>query len=372
MANETSDLPSQTQRRDRRLDISERPEDERKQRLVLTVAGVLILAIAGVLIAGFVIVFVFPTKEDVVRVNDARYSRGDMVKVVRVSQSAADTVGQKFDATKDIFGVLQRMVENEIISQTAPSMGITITEEQVDVDVRSLLEARGTATAGKDAGQVEREFRERYGSYLNLLQMSEEEHRKLVRQRLLRVRFRAFIGDTVPTVAEHVHLYRLTIPRTGEIDIMMTKFEDAVGDNTEPLHLHMAFKEISKEFSQDTGMVLRNGGEIGWIPLNIMPKTEFAFFQLEPGKLSHPVPQIDDPNRIQFFMISERNPAQDVTPAHLESLKSDALQNWLNDEREKHDIFVTFNQEVYFWIIEQLAITSRATPEAQAGGSTGF
>ena len=272
MANEASDLPSQTARRDRRLEISDRPEIRRRQRLLLAVSGLFVLAVAGILIAGFVIVFVFPNKEDVVRVNDARYSRGDMVKIVRVSQTAAEAFGQQFDATQDIFSVLQRLVENEIIAQTAPAMGITVTDEQVDADIRFSLEPRGSAAAGKDTGQVQREFRERYGSYLNSLQMSEDEHRKLVRQRLLRVKFRAFIGDTVPTVAEHVHLYRLAVPRTGEIDIMQTKFSDAVGDSTDPEELRLAFKEISKEFSQDVETIRRSGGAMGWMPRSIFPR----------------------------------------------------------------------------------------------------
>ena len=352
--------------------MSERPEDRRRQRLLLAVAGVLVLAIAGILIAGFVVVFVLPTKEDVVRVNDARYSRGDMVKIIRVSQTAADAFGQTFDATKDIFAVLQRLVENEIIAQTAPAMGITVTEEEVEADIRFSLEARGGATAGKDAGQVEREFRERYGSYLNSLQMSEAEHRKVTRQRLLRLRFRQFIGNTVPTVAEQVHLYRLAVPRSGEIDIFQTKFKDAVGDNTDPEYLRQVVKEISREFSQDSSTVLRAGGELGWVPRDIFPRMEGAFFHLQPGELSEPAPNVDNADQFYFFMVSERDSAREVAPGHLESLKEDALQNWLNNERDKHDIFVTFNQEIYLWMIDQLTLTSRVTPEAQSGAPTGF
>lgn len=372
MVNEASDLSPRAAHRDRRLQASEHPEDRRRQRLLLAVAGLLVLAIAGILIAGFVIVFVLPTKEDVVRVNDARYSRGDMVKIVRVSQTAASVGGQTFDATTDIFSVLQRLVENEIVAQTAPGMGITVTEEDVDLDVRLSLEPRGSAAAGKDAGQVQREFRERYGSYLNTIQMSKSEHRKLVRQRLLRIKFRQFIGDTVPTVAEQVHLYRLAMPGTGEVEIMQTKFKDAVGDSTDPNYLRQAFKVISKEFSQDGDTVLRNGGEIGWIPQDIFPRMEYAFFHLEPGELSEPTPNVDNAQQILFFMVSERDPAREVTPGHLERLKEEALQNWLNDERGKHEIYVTFNQEIYFWMIEQLGITSRVTPVAQPDGPPGF
>ena len=372
MVNEADDLPSRTARRDWRLQASERPEDLRRQRLLLAVASVLVLGIAGILIAGFVIVFVLPTKEDVVRVNDARYSRGDMVKIVRVSQTAANLIGQTFDATNDIFAILQRLVENEIIAQTAPGMGITVTEEEVYADVRLSLEPRGSAAVGKDAGQIQREFQERYGSYLNTIQMSESEHRKLVRQRLLRIRFRQFVGDTVPTVNEHVHLYRLAMPGTGEVAIMETKFKDAVGDSTDPEPLRLAFKELSKEFSQDGDTVLRNGGEIGWVPRDIFPRMEHAFFGLQPGELSEPTPNVDNVQQLFFFMISERDLARKVAPGHLERLKEEALQNWLNNERGEHDIFVTFNQEIYFWMIEQLGITSKVTPVPQPDGPPGF
>ena len=105
----------------------------------MAVVGVMLLAIASIVIAGYVLIFVMPSREVVVRVNDVTYTRGDMVKLLRVSQKGIEFLGGQFNATNDIFQTLQLFVENEIIAQSAPSLGLSVTEDEIQAQIRDIF-----------------------------------------------------------------------------------------------------------------------------------------------------------------------------------------------------------------------------------------
>ena len=75
---------------DRRHQAVRTERDVNRRRIALAVIGVMLLAIASIVIAGYVLIFVLPSREVVVRVNDVTYTRGDMVKLLRVSQKGIE------------------------------------------------------------------------------------------------------------------------------------------------------------------------------------------------------------------------------------------------------------------------------------------
>ena len=119
-------------RLDRRRAEMMHPRLRRRQRLVLAAIGFAIFAIVAIFLAGYVIAFVMPPRELVVRVDDVEYTRGDLVELVRIRQKSVEFLGETFDASSGVFEALQLMVENEIINQTAPSIGITVSEMEID------------------------------------------------------------------------------------------------------------------------------------------------------------------------------------------------------------------------------------------------
>lgn len=308
--------------------------------------GLMLAAVAGVLIAGYVIIFVLPPRQLVVRVNDVKYTRGDMVKLLRVRQRNTELAGGRMQLSVDIFQALQLIVENEIISQSAPKYGITVSDEEVEDQIRASFTPRSTGQ--EDPAQLEREFQESYKSFLNSVRLSDKEYRELLRKSILREKFRQFIGESVPYVAEQVHLYRLVMAPDDEIEIMRIKFRDGT-----------PFKELVREFSRDDPETIRKGGDLGWVPRGIYPDYDHVIFSLEPGELSDPVQDLDDPRRLLFFMVSERQEARELEPEDREVLKTRALQDWLNEERKKNDVYAVFNSDIYDWMVKQLRIAKR-------------
>ena len=359
---------------DRRHQALRTERDVNRRRIAVAVIGVMLLAIASIVIAGYVLIFVLPSREVVVRVNDVTYTRGDMVKLLRVSQKGMEFLGGQFNATNDIFQTLQLFVENEIISQSAPSLGISVTDDEITTQIRGTFTPRAAASGSMDPGQVEREFQERYNGYLNAIQYSKEEYDQLTRRSIVREKTRQFIGDSVPTFAEQVRVQQIIVSPTDEIDIMQVKLEDALRDATEPEEIREAVKGIVREFSRDSQEMIRLGGNLGWLPRGIVKDHEYAFFDLEVGKLSEVSTSVQDQQTLYFFVVSERAEARELDPEDLEARKTAALQTWINGQRAKFDVYSDFNSEIYEWMLEQLGLSAapQEEEEQQPLGPFGF
>ena len=345
---------------DRRRAVVQQPRFRLRQKITFITLALSIAAILGIFIVGYIIAFVLPPRELVVRVNDVEYHRGDLVELVRINQKTAEFFGGTFDASSSVFESLQMIVENEIILQSAPSHGITVSEAEVDAQIDSVMRPSSNFESGKSDEQIDRETRERYSSYLNTIQIDESTHRDIVRRTMARERFRQYIGDSVPFVAEQVRVHRLIMPALGEIDIMKVKFEDATRDAKTPQDLAVAYSKVVREFSSDTPATLRRGGDLGWIAEGVIPEYERDFFYLEPGEISDPVKNKENANQAIFFMISERHMAQELSAGVRDELKTRALQEWVNKERKNYEVYAVFNSDIYSWIFKQLRLSSTA------------
>ena len=351
---------------DRRRESARIQQVQRRRRLAFGVIGVMLIVIVGILIAGYVIIFVRPPQERVVSVNDVTYTRGDMVKILRIRQRLLEDSGQRIDTGTDIFQALQLIVENEIIAQSAPSLGITVSDEEVDAQIQAtIIFQAGANLVGKPQDQLDREFKELYAGFLNSSQIDESEHRRIVRRTLLREKVRQYVGDALPGVTKQYHVYRLAVNHDDEIDIMQTKYKDYVKASADPQVLHEAFKAIAREFSREEPELVRRGGEIGWLPVGVLEDYDDVIANLEVGKLSDLIPNRDQRQQAFVFMVSEIDELRELSPANADALKTRALERWINEQRREHDVYAVFNSDIYAWMISQLGISTTITPSPQ-------
>ena len=344
---------------DRRRIAVLRRSNQARQRITLMVIGGALLVIAGILIAGYVIAFVLPPRETLVRVNDTTYSRGDLVKALRVRQEGARFFGLDFQPSQEIFEAMRLFVEDEILTQVAAKYGITVRDDEIDRQIESLFLI---TEPGLDPEGLRRDFDERYRSYLTTIRLSEPEHREITRRSILRAKFREFIGEQVSTFAEQVHYHRIVMPVGSEVDIMLVKLRDGLSEADTPEERQQVWKDIVREFSLDDPETVRLGGDRGWMPVGSTDTYADTILNLEVGVVSDPVTDIENPKLILFFMVSERDPARELSPSDLEDIKSQALQDWVNAERDNHEVYAAFDSEIYNWMLEQLQQTSEPTP----------
>jgi parvulin-like peptidyl-prolyl isomerase len=329
----------------------------RRAKLIAAVAGVFVLVMAGILIGAYVFYFVLPPREVMVKVNDVVYTRGDLVKLVRVQQRGAEYLGIKMETATEVFNVLQNLVQNEILIQSAPRFGVTISEVELDQHIRELVLRRPSS----DPEQAEREFKELYSGYLNAIQLSEDEHRDTIRRSMTRERLVQFMSESVPRVAEQVRVYRAVMLEGQEFDIMEEKYEFATEQATTPDDYIAAFREVVREFSRDDRDTVRKNGELGWVPRGILEDYDEVLFNLEVGQLSARQPDFDNPKVFFYFMIADKEEARDLSDEHWNELKSKALTRWVNERREEFDVFSALNSTIYDWVLLQLGFS--APPE---------
>ena len=366
MVNDPSQGQGEAALTDRRRELSRIQQVQRRRLVAFGVIGVMLLLVICILFAGYVIIFVRPPQERVVSVNDVTYTRGDMVKMLRIRQRLLEDTGQRIDSSTDIFQALQLIVENEIIAQSAPSIGITVSDEEVDQQIQAtIIFQAGGQLAGKSDEQLDREFKELYSNFLNTSQISEDEHRDIVRRSLLREKVRQYVGESVPSVAKQYHVYRMAVSHEDEIDIMITKYSDYVKSSTDPLLLHEAFKAITREFSRESPELVRRGGELGWVPLGVLEDYDDVIAHVEVGKLSDPIPNRDQRQQAFIFMVSEIDELRELERSNHEALKTRALERWINEQRREHDVYAVFNSDIYAWMIQQLGISTAITPSPQ-------
>jgi len=335
------------------------PNLKKKNRLVFLSLGFSCSIILIIILVGFVLVFVLPPRHLVVSINDVKYTRGDLVETVRVNKTTEIFLGPNVDQGSTIFDTLQKIVENEIISQSAPLYGIGVTNSEIDNIIEYVMKSTEDQNSGKTEQQIQLETRERYLRYLNQVQVDEESHKEQLRKALLREKMKQWSGETVPYVAEQVHLFRMVIPLSGEYEIMQTNYNDAVKNAVTSEDYEEAFKYIAREFSEDAPVIIRQGGDMGWIPRGVI-EYERDFFDLDIGELSPPIKNKDNPSTMIFFMVSDKETAAELDESMREKLKTNALQKWVNKERSRHDIFAEFNSDVYAWVGDQLRLNDRS------------
>jgi hypothetical protein len=237
-----------------------------------------------------------------------------------------------------------------------------VTDDEIDFQIRGTLAGGQNVIAAQGSSTFDRQLKESYRRFLNSNQISEGEHRELVRKGLLRAKVREFISRSVPTSTEQVRVHRLGMAVSDEIDIMQIKFQDAVAGVSGAEELAEVFKGIVREFSRDEPETVRKGGDLGWVPTGVYEEYEYGFFNLEVGELSEPIPHEQDPNQIIFFMVSERDLNRPLSPTSLEVRKGQALQEWINQRRANHEVIAIFNDEIYNWVLGELRLTTTFSP----------
>ena len=321
----------------------------------------MLLVIAGILIAAVSIKFVFPHRELIVRVDDVEYTRGDLVKLLQAKQKQFELVGGSFKSGREVFEALQALIETEMIAQVAPDYGVTASDEEVDAEIRRIF-MPNVGSAQVDARQIEREFEDRYGSFLNEIQLTNSQFRAEIRKQILRERFKQHIGESVPTVAPQARVHRIVLSPQDELELIREKFVDILDGRTDPRVIRAAFKALVREHSRDDAEIVRLGGDLGWGPKGVFKEYDDLIFSLEVGKLSFQTPNFNDPQQLYVFLVSEKDEARAVDPVNLDRLKTAALQDWLNDERANHDVFAELNSDIYAWLLNQLRLTTTITP----------
>lgn len=243
----------------------------------------------------------------------------------------------------DAMKMIDELVNELLIKIEAPRYVAEVSPEDIDQELRGI--ARGESETISES-----EFKEWYRQLLNEIDLSDSEFEEIyVATPLLRARLHEYLAERVPTVVEQVHLYAIAVETYEDAEEIMARWE--AGEDFADLAREVSLDEVSGE----------KGGDFGWLPSGVLGSPWFneAAFSLPIGDISEPLPYVSDPTSFEIsyyylFMVSEKADAREVDEDYLQILKARALDDWLLEEIEFHEVEWSLNSETYAWINWQL------------------
>jgi parvulin-like peptidyl-prolyl isomerase len=328
-------------------------EERRRQRLVVAVAAIILLVIAAVPAYGYYQSFVLPPRTIVTTANDTEFTLGQVYNQLRAYQAVQEQSGMSFQLSSLPFQILSSLENNEIIRQQSQNIGVYIEPHVLNLEIQKLiLDATEEELNLEDPKTLAKEFDERYTQYLDLIRMSEEEHRELVRAGLLTTALIDHLGKEISTVQEQVHLHRIIVET--EIDVQYVNDELAEGKNV---------AELVASVGLDDAQTTEDDGDLGWVPRGIYLEVDKSIFdELEVGQ---PVEAIPSNEGWFIYVATERAQERQVDEDKLESLRAGEYIKWIDAQRENTIIERCFGSGgddqcnwQYDWLVKQLQRSS--------------
>lgn len=232
--------------------LSRWQRQKRIQRIILIAGSAFFAIILAFIGFGYYDDQVKPLNQPVIKVNDSVIDMEYYLDWLKIYLQGVEPA--KVPLMADM--ILGTIVQNQLIIQRAPDLGITVTAEEINSELDKLNLPR------------ERVYRDAYSA-------------ELLTNRLLA----DYFDPNVPETADQVN-----------VQAMFLKTEDAAKEILGKLEEGNSFSSLAKEFSVEP-TTKEKGGELGWLPQGM----EYAAlgnigysllsdiaFSLEPGILSEP------------------------------------------------------------------------------------
>jgi peptidyl-prolyl cis-trans isomerase D len=232
--------------------------------------------------------------------------------------------------------ILEEMIEDRLIRQEAARRGITVTEEEVQVELEEQfgyyrdLENGETAEAvdpevitDTDQVMTHDEFVEYSASYFVAIRQatgfSEQDFYQLLESELYRYKVEQALTADMPTSAEQVRALHILVETEEEAEQVLARL--AEGE---------AFEDLAREVSIDT-FSGQDGGELGWFARGFMVDPfEEAAFALAPSETSGIVQTQFGYHIIRVLEHEEDRPLDDPD---LEYQRTNFLDAWYYEQK---------------------------------------
>ena len=301
----------------------------------IIILTVLVIFIIGV-ITGVIIYAdrVAPFRAPVLKVNDAEVSMGYFLK------RAARAFGEPA-------GVLQTLIAEEIIKQVVPKIPYSIKVTEADVETYMREIAAASLELDEGATISENEFESWYRQEVELSGLTNAEFREKLRVDLFRAGLISYLADRIPTVAEQVKLYAITVGSVSETQRVMERLD--AGED---------FLKVAEELEANDLLIVPEV-EIGWRPRSALSASfaSVAFDQLEVGEHSEPL--VAGQQYYTVVKVADRARARQVDEEVLAMQKASVFDNWLLQEVARHNIAIHgvkngYDEETRAWVSWQL------------------
>ena len=335
------------------------------------IIGALLFFVAVLAIPGYAFyrVYVVPTREAAVQVEDAVYTRGDVVDFIRFNQRLSEDLGVAYELGSSAFEALLTMQQNELAYRIAPRYGITVTSDEVDRRLESLLGFHEDVTSQVAERERESNLAEAKRKFLNRVGLDEETYRDFIRKSMFKEKLRREVAQNINRIQPHVEVYEM---------VLFDQDRGAIQQIQRDLDAGLPVRDVVLDFSEDPN-VRRTSGYLGWLPRGVQTDLDpfiFGGTRDDVGLTESDIPlrsisvgrYDDQAQQWTGHIVSAFNEAREVSDADFELLSDTAINAFLNERRDEFDTAVTIDSEIYAWINQQVryaAIVPTATPVSQ-------
>ncbi len=397
--------PGDRRRRRRRRQTTEeaqgqserRARDRRRQKIAIGIGVALILVVMGIVGVGYYLEFFRPPRELAGQVRDVRFTMGDLVDRIRVLQGVNRYQGGRVDLSTVPFEYLQDMIQAEIVRQAAPGLGFSVTDEDIDQELRRRFRPVQNPNELVDEGQLDQEYENALTTFLTSTKLSEDEYRRLVEEELLRQQLSLLIDTGIPAEIEQVEVAWMRMEQDGPADPQEVRNRLVRED----------FGVVAAEVGTPDGFTDPEG-YVGWVPQGAFPELDDILFgNPDRNREALPVGEISDPYFSQEGVyIIHKISGPEVRPLrgfqHLSDIDEETFnsmsaeeradlrreltirnklsqqrtEEWFEDQvsrgSDEEWLTINFNSEVYAWVADQVQLSAPRIPQGPPVGGPGF
>jgi len=353
----------------RRQMVADKQEQQVRSRPFMMVALVILVGLLAIPVYAYFQNYVFPPRELALRVEDTEYTRGDVVNFIRFNQRMSENLGVPFEIGNSLFDALQTLQENELSFQLAPQYGITVTAEEVDERLESILGFVAVTVAERESKEYKDNVEEARRQFIHRIGMDEEVFRDFIRKSMFKERLREVVADTIPRVQAQVHMYEI-VKLDGDFEHRLAIERD--------LNSGAPIETIAVNHSDDPN-VRRDFGDRGWAPFGVTPELDALLFGLDgEGNRLLPLrtpstPRFDEENNWwSYLIVEEVQDAREVDDENFEALTTRGMTIFFNEERSNFDLHMVLDSAIFDWVNAQVrlsALIPSPTPVPFGAGS---
>ena len=353
----------------RRQMVSDKNERQIKSRPFIIGAVIILVGLLVVPVYAYFQIYVFPPRELALRVDDTEYTRGDVVNFIRFNQRVSEDLGVPFEIGNSLFEALQTLQENELAFQLAPRYGISVSAEDVDERLDSILGFVAIGVAERESSEYKDNVEEAKRQFIHRIGIDESVFREFIRKTMFRERLRDVVSETIPRVQAQVHLYEIIKPTRDTEDLRAIERSLKTGSPIESVILeHSADPNVKRDF-----------GDRGWFPYGVTPSIDNLLFGLDAdGERLMPVRTPtearfdDEASWWSYLVVGEVSEAREINDANFDALTTRGLTIFFNEERSDFEMHMVLDSEIFDWVNKQVrlsALVPTPTPEPSTGFS---
>ena len=339
----------------RRQMVAEKQQLQIRSRPFIIGAIVVLFGILTIPVYAYFQNYVFPPRELALRVAGMEYSRGDVVNFIRFNQRMSENLGVPFEVGNSLFDALQTLQENELSYQLAARYGITVSSEEVDDRLNTILGFVAKTVAERESQEYKDNIEEAKRQFINRIEMDESVFRDFIRKSMFKERLRAVVAEEIPRVQAQVHLYEIILfDRDAEVRRAIER--DLVSGNP--------IENVILEHSQDPN-VRRDLGDRGWFPFGVTTEIDYLLFGLDgEGNRLLPIGQLSEPRYVEesdwwsYMLVAEVQDAREVNEDNFEALTTRGMTIFFNEERKNFDLHMVLDSAIFEWVNAQIRLSA--------------